>query len=98
MFRDDVLFGTTGKPSYSNLVSYYLNNVSKFNALRRGEEMYDKAREQLVANNSLDEIAIDRHGRVLVTNEKGDLDAVTLQEYKNGDYQALSNRDLLDLR
>ena len=98
MFQDDVLFGVTGKPSYSNLVSYYLNNVSKFNALRRGEEMYDKAREQLVANNSLDEIAIDRHGRVLVTNENGDLDAVTLQEYKNGDYQALSNRDLLDLR
>lgn len=98
MFQDDILFGISGKPSYSNLVNYYLHNVNRFNALRRGEETYDKVREQLVANNSLDEIAIDRHGRVLVTNEKGDLDAVTLEELKKGDYKALSNRDLLDIR
>ena len=97
MFEDDTLFSFTGKPSYSTLVNYYLNNIGKFNMLAFSKEMYDKTREKLVANDSLDEIAVDRTGKVVVSN--GDsLDAVTLDEYKKGDYVALTNRELLNLR
>jgi hypothetical protein len=44
MFADDSLLSFNGKPSYSSLVSYYLNNVEKFNALRESKEQYDQVR------------------------------------------------------
>ena len=97
MFDDDTLFSFSGKPSYSSLVTYYLNNIGKFNALGHSKELYEEARKQLIANNSLDEIAIDRNGRVVVSTGDG-LDAVTMDEFKKGDYTALTNRELLDLR
>lgn len=97
MFEDDTLFSFTGKPSYSSLVTYYLNNIGKFNALGHSKELYDEARKELIANNSLDEIAIDRNGRVIVSTEDG-IDAVTMDEFKKGNYTALSNRELLNLR
>ena len=97
MFEDDTLFSFSGKPSYSSLVSYYLNNIGKFNALAQSKENYDNARKELIDNNSLDEIAIDRNGRVVVSTGEG-LDAVTLDELKKGDYKALTNRELLNLR
>lgn len=97
MFEDDTLFSFSGKPSYSSLVSYYLNNIGKFNMLAQSKEHYEEARKELVANNSLDEIAIDRNGRVVVSDGEG-IDAVTLDEFKKGDYTALTNRELLDLR
>ena len=97
MFEDDTLFSFTGKPSYSSLVTYYLNNIGKFNALGHSKELYDEARKELIANNSLDEIAIDRNGRIIVSTENG-IDAVTMDEFKKGNYTALSNRELLNLR
>jgi len=97
MFEDDTLFSFSGKPSYSSLVSYYLNNIGKFNMLAQGKEHYEEARKELVANNSLDEIAVDRNGRVVVSDGEG-IDAVTLDEFKKGDYVALTNRELLNLR
>ena len=97
MFEDDTLFSFSGKPSYSSLVSYYLNNIGKFNMLAQGKEHYEEARKELVANNSLDEIAIDRNGRVVVSDGEG-IDAVTLDEFKKGDYKAITNRELLNLR
>lgn len=97
MFDDDTLFSFSGKPSYSSLVSYYLNNIGKFNQLAHSKELYEEARKELVANNSLDEIAIDRNGRVVVSTGDG-LDAVTMEEFKKGNYQALTNRELLNLR
>jgi hypothetical protein len=97
MFEDDTLFSFSGKPSYSSLVSYYLNNIGKFNMLAQSKENYEEARKELVVNNSLDEIAIDRNGRIMVSDGQG-IDAVTLDEFKKGDYRALTNRDLLDIR
>lgn len=97
MFEDSTLFSFTGKPSYSSLVTYYLNNIGKFNALGHSKELYDEARKELIANNSLDEIAIDRNGRIIVSTEDG-IDAVTMDEFKKGNYTALSNRELLNLR
>lgn len=97
MFEDDTLFSFSGKPSYSSLVTYYLNNIGKFNALSHSKELYEEARKELIAKNSLDEIAIDRNGRVVVSTGEG-LDAVTLDEFKKGNYTALTNRELLDLR
>lgn len=97
MFDDDTLFSFSGKPSYSSLVTYYLNNIGKFNALGHSKELYDEARKELIANNSLDEIAIDRNGRIVVSTEDG-LDAVTMNEFKKGNYTALTNRELLNLR
>lgn len=97
MFEDDTLFSFSGKPSYSSLVSYYLNNIGKFNMLAQSKENYEEARKELVANNSLDEIAIDRNGRVVVSDEEG-INAITLDEYKKGEYKALTNRELLNLR
>lgn len=97
MFEDDTLFSFSGKPSYSSLVSYYLNNIGKFNMLAQSKEHYEEARKELVANNSLDEIAIDRNGRVVVSDGEG-IDAVTLDEFKKGSYKALTNRELLNLR
>ena len=97
MFEDDTLFSFSGKPSYSSLVSYYLNNIGKFNKLAQSKENYEEARKELIANNSLDEIAIDRNGRVVVADEEG-INAITLDEYKKGEYKALTNRELLNLR
>ena len=97
MFEDDTLFSFSGKPSYSSLVNYYLNNIGKFNALGHSKELYDEARKELIANNSLDEIAIDRNGRIVVSTGEG-IDAVSVNEFKKGDYTALTNRELLNLR
>lgn len=97
MFEDDTLFSFSGKPSYSSLVTYWLNNIGKFNMLAQSKENYEEARKELVANNSLDEIAIDRNGRVVVSDGEG-IDAVTLDEFKKGDYRALTNRELLNIR
>lgn len=97
MFEDDTLFSFSGKPSYSSLVSYYLNNIGKFNMLAQSKEHYEEARKELVANNSLDEIAVDRNGRIVVSNGE-DIDVITLDEFKKGDYIALTNRELLNLR
>ena len=97
MFEDDTLFSFSGKPSYSSLVTYYLNNIGKFNALGHSKELYEEARKELITNNSLDEIAIDRNGRIVVSTGEG-IDAVTMNEFKKGDYTALTNRELLDLR
>ena len=97
MFEDDTLFSFNGKPSYSSLVTYYLNNIGKFNALGHSKELYEEARKELVANNSLDEIAIDRNGQVVVATEDG-IDVKSLKDVKNGNYRALTNRELLNLR
>lgn len=98
MFEDDSLFSFSGKPSYSSLVNYYLNNIGKFNALGHSKELYDEARTQLAANNSLDEIAINRRGQVVVATENGGLDTVSLEEFKKGKYAPVTNRELLALR
>ena len=98
MFQDDSLFSFSGKPSYSSLVNYYLNNIGKFNALGHSKELYDEARKELIANNGLDELAIDRHGRLVVATEDGGIDVMSLEDYKKGKGQALTNRELLQLR
>ena len=97
MFEDDTLFSFSGKPSYSSLVTYYLNNIGKFNALGHSKELYDEARKELIAKNSLDEIAINRSGQIVVATEDG-IDVKTLQEIKKGNYTPLTNRELLNLR
>ena len=97
MFEDDTLFSFSGKPSFSALVGYYLNNIGKFNALGYSKELYEEARKELIAKNSLDEIAIDRNGQVVVATENG-IDVKSLKDIKNGNYRALTNRELLNLR
>ena len=97
MFDDDSLFSFSGKPNYSSLVNYYLNNIGKFNALAQSKENYEEIRKELIASNSLDEIAVDRHGRIVVATESG-IDVMSPEEYKKGNAQALTNRELLNLR
>ena len=97
MFDDDTLFSLSGKPSFSALVGYYLSSVGKFNALMHSKELYDEARKELIANNSLDEIAIDRNGQIVVATEDG-IDVKSLKDIKNGNYTPLTNRELLNLR
>lgn len=97
MFEDSTLFSFSGKPSYSSLVSQYLNNIGKYNQLAHSKELYDEARKELITNNSLDEIAIDRTGKLVVMQDNK-LDTVSLEQFKKGDYQALTNRELLKFR
>lgn len=97
MFEDDSLFSFSGKPSYSSLVNYYLNNIGKFNALAQSKENYNEVRKELIASNSLDEIAVDRHGRIVVATESG-IDVMSPEEYRKGKAHALTNRELLNLR
>jgi hypothetical protein len=96
MFEDDTLFSFSGKPSYSSLVSYYLNNIGKFNMLAQGKEHYEEARKELVANNSLDEIAVDRNGRVVVSDGEG-IDAPRISLNEHGLHSCNKHKNLIDL-
>lgn len=99
MFTNDILLSVDGKPSYSSLVNYYLSNLGKFNQLRESKEQYDKVREELIKNNSLDEIAVNSRGNIIVQTEDG-IDAISLKEFKENpdSFRPLTNHELLELR
>lgn len=99
IIQGQLLTSTTGELSVSTLATKYLSNLAKFNALRNGWDEYNNVRTQLEKNNSLDEIAIDGNGNIVVLTGEG-LDKMTPAEFMQsaGAVKALTNHELLDLR
>lgn len=99
VIQGQLLTSTTGELSVSTLATKYLSNLAKFNALRNGWDEYNNVRTQLEKNNSLDEIAIDGNGNIVVLTGEG-LDKMTPAEFMQsaGAVKAFTNHELLDLR
>ena len=67
------------------------------------QQEYNEARKQAISNDGLNDVAIDLHGRIYIQDqESGEVQLVTPQEYnelrQNGNYQPLTNSNLLYLR
>lgn len=99
VIQGQLLTSATGELSVSTLATKYLSNLAKFNALRNGWDEYNNVRTQLEKNNSLDEVAIDGNGNIVVLTGEG-LDKMTPAEFIQaaGAVKALTNHELLDLR
>lgn len=99
LLRSKLLTSPTGELDVSTIVSLYTSNLAKVNMLANGWNEYNNVREQLEKTNSLDEVAIDGNGNIMVLTGEG-LDKMTVQEYLDaaGAVRALTNHELLDLR
>lgn len=94
-----LLLSIDGKLSPEAYLTAYVRGLANYNRLSRSYDKAEDARKQLEQKNSLDEVAIDRNGQLLVLGEDG-LDSISVQEYTTSpsSYKVLTNRNLLDLR
>ena len=99
IIQGELLTSFDGEISVSSLATKYLSNLAKVNALRNNQQEFDDIRTQLEKNNSLNEVAVDSNGNLIVLGEDG-LDKITVDQYMSapGAYQVLTNHNLLDIR
>ena len=84
----------------SDIASKYLKALSKIKTANFNKEYYDQAYKNAVEKNALDEVAITEQGKIVVSDENGELLPITVEEfYKNSDkYSPITNSNLLYLR
>lgn len=90
-----------GLDSSSSIASRYMKLISKIKNAKTNKEWYDKAYEKLRENGALNEFAVDSRGSFIGMNRDGDFARFTAQQITSGDvgdYQILTNSELLDLR
>lgn len=90
-----------GLDSSSSIASRYMKLIGKIKNAKTNKEWYDKAYEKLRENGALNELAVDSRGSFIGMNRDGDFARFTAQQITNGDvgdYQMLTNSELLDLR
>ena len=77
-----------------------LTMISKINELRNNKSMWDDAMNTAESSGGLGEIAVGNSGELYVKDNKGEVKAVTVTDYKKykDKYQALSVADLLNER
>lgn len=99
MVRGRLLTSPTGELDITTLATLYGSNLAKFNMLANSYNEFNNIRERLEKANSLDEVAIDGNGNIMVLTGEG-IDKMSPQEYLNarGAVKALTNHELLDLR
>lgn len=101
LYADATIFGN--EMSQSDLVSTYLSALRLIGRADYNQKEYNEAKKEATANGGINEVAIDLRGHIFVQNqETGEILTVTPQEYgdliQQGNYQALTNSNLLYLR
>lgn len=101
LYTDATIFGN--EISQSDLVSTYLSALRLIGRADYNQKEYNEAKKEATANGGINEVAIDLRGHIFAQNqETGEILTVTPQEYSDliqqGNYQALTNSNLLYLR
>ena len=90
-----------GLDSSSSIAARYMSLIGKIKVAKSNKEWYDKAYERLRSNNALNELAVDSRGSFIGMNREGDFARFTAEQIASGDvgdYQMLTNSELLDIR
>lgn len=90
-----------GLDSTSSIATRYMSLIGKIKKAKANKEWYDKAYDKLRTDGALNEYAIDSTGHFIGMNTEGDFERFTAQQITNGelgDYQLLTNSNLLDIR
>lgn len=90
-----------GLDSSSSIAARYMSLIGKIKVAKSNKEWYDKAYERLRSNNALNELAVDSRGSFIGMNRDGDFARFTAQQIASGDvgdYQMLTNSELLNIR
>lgn len=90
-----------GLDSSSSIAARYMSLIGKIKVAKSNKEWYDKAYERLRSNNALNELAVDSRGSFIGMNREGDFARFTAQQIASGDvgdYQMLTNSELLNIR
>ena len=93
------LLSTKSVKSPSSIKSAYLSILRAINTAKFNQEEYKKTQTFVENNKGMNELAIDKYGRVMVLTENG-YDQIDIQKYlKNpSKYYALTNKELLQQR
>lgn len=90
-----------GLDSSSSIASRYMNLIGRIKKAKANREWYDKAYEKLRNDGALNEYAVDSTGRFIGMDASGEFARFTAQQVADGDvgnYQLLTNSNLLDIR
>jgi hypothetical protein len=87
--------------SSSNISARYSSLLSLVKKAKINRQWYDDAYKKLRDKGSLNELAIDSSGRFIGMNADGEFERFTTEQISNkelGDFQLLTNSNLLDIR
>lgn len=90
-----------GLDSSSSIAARYMKLIGSIKNAKTNKEWYDKAYEKLRDKNALNELAVDSRGSFIGMNKEGDFARFTAEQIATGDvgdYQMLTNSELLDIR
>ena len=90
-----------GLDSSSSIAARYMSLIGKIKIAKSNKEWYDKAYEKLRDKNALNELAVDSRGSFIGMNRDGDFARFTAEQIAAGDvgdYQMLTNSELLNIR
>lgn len=87
-----------GKLNTNALVQVYVKTLQQINSGKFNKEQYKEAYDQAVKNGGLNEVAITSSGQIVAQDKNGEIKAVSPESINNGQYVALTNSDLLELR
>lgn len=90
-----------GLDSSSSIASRYMNLIGLIKKAKANKEWYDKAYDKLRNDGALNEYAVDSTGNFIGMNASGEFARFNAKQVANGevgDYQLLTNSNLLDIR
>jgi hypothetical protein len=90
-----------GLDSSSSIASRYMNLIGRIKKAKANREWYDKAYDKLRNDGALNEYAVDSTGHFIGMDASGEFARFTAKQVANGevgDYQLLTNSNLLDIR
>lgn len=90
-----------GLDSSSSIAARYMKLIGSIKNAKTNKEWYDKAYEKLRDKNALNELAVDSRGSFIGMNRDGDFARFTAEQIAAGDvgdYQMLTNSELLNIR
>ena len=90
-----------GLDSSSSIASRYISLIGKIKKAKANREWYDKAYDKLRNDGALNEYAVDSTGHFLGMDASGEFARFTAKQVADGEvgnYQLLTNSNLLDIR